>query len=311
MISVTVSRADMRQRDDVAGRSRHRATCPTIGLLLAALLAGGCGWVGEDASPEAARAGGPAPATRVVALAPAATRFVEAIGAGDRLVGVDPASADRVGPGIPVVTDAAAIASLAPDLVLVPAGSSLFALPGTETALGSARVVEFEPHDLEDVLALCRDVGERLVGQAAAARYEASLARPLAEVGGASFGQARPRVLAVVSLDPPALAGGHSFETDLVEIAGGQSVTHGGESPRLAATREEVERLAPDLILVMTRTRPSDAALERMHRSLDLSRPVEWIPLETDDVWTGGLLPRARELKALLDVRRDRAPAAE
>jgi ABC-type Fe3+-hydroxamate transport system substrate-binding protein len=114
-----------------------------------------------------------------------------------------------------------------------------------------AELVEFAPHDLEDVFELCRRVGGQLVGTANALRFETELARPLAQIGGSSFGLARPRVIAVVGLDPLELAGGHSFETDLIEIAGGRSLTHGGDEPRLALRSEQLAEYAPDLILVV------------------------------------------------------------
>jgi len=160
--------------------------------------------------------------------------------------------------------------------------------------------VTFEPHDLEDVFELCQTLGRRLVGLAAASRFEATLARPLAEIGGASFGRGRPRVVALVALDPPIFAGGHSFETDLIEIAGGRSVTHGGDTTRLDATPATLTRLAPELVVIITREPPAEAAIERVRAELALDVPVESLAASFDGVFEGGLLEHARALRRVI-----------
>jgi len=170
---------------------------------------------------------------------------VLAIGAGDRLVAVDAGSAELSGAhGLPIA-DLDSAARFDADLVLV--GT----LPDPGRLVSGARVVEFAPHDFEDVLPLVREIGGELVGAETATRFERAFARPLAKIGGESGGEHRPRVVAVVRLDPLEIAGGHSFETDLIEIAGGQSVTHPGEENRIAITADRWAELAPDLVLVI------------------------------------------------------------
>ena len=273
--------------------------------LLAFLFAvlAGTAWVGCD-SPSGTGshpATSPPPvADRIVSLTVQGTRFVRAIGAEDRLVAVDAASAAAAGFGAHAVVDASDVAAWAPDLVLAPSGSLLFTLPGAQLDLGAGRVIEFEPHDLEEVFELSREVGTLLVGPVEATRYEARLARPLAAIGGASFGRPRPRVLALVALDPPLAAGGHSFETDLVEIAGGRSVTHGGDAQRRPVTRSEVARWAPDRIVVMMQALPPSDELERVREALDSQVPIDAVEFEADVLWEGGLVPIAEGLARLL-----------
>jgi len=180
--------------------------------------------------PLRAEASGP---RRIVALSPQASRWVVAIGAGRRLVGVDAASSR-----LPALAEIPAVqweeaADLGPDLVLVPVPPPAGDPAAERLHAQGGRWIEFAPHSLEDVFDLTRRVGAEIVGAAEALRFETQVARPLALIGGSSFGRARPRVLAVTALDPLALAGGHSFETDLIEIAGGSSLTHGGSEPRL------------------------------------------------------------------------------
>jgi hypothetical protein len=58
-------------------------------------------------------------------------------------------------------------------------------------------------------------------------------------------------VVAVVGFDPLVVAGGHSFETDLIEIAGGRSATHEDEAPRQSLTADAFVAIAPDLLLLV------------------------------------------------------------
>lgn len=237
----------------------------------------------------------------MVALSPVASQFVLAIGAEHRLVGADAESVRSPElAGLPAV-DLAGAVSLSPDLVLVsrvpdeadPAAMALRA--------AGAELVEFAPHDLEDVFELCRRVGGQLVGTANALRFETDLARPLAQIGGSSFGLARPRVLALVGLDPLELAGGHSFETDLIEIAGGRSLTHGGDEPRLALRSEQLAEYAPDLILVVSPIELTPAEQRAAHDVLPGDARVEFFPLDTEQFWLREPLEPAQRLRAVIE----------
>ncbi len=239
-------------------------------------------------------------ALRVVSLSPLASRFVQALGARDQLIGVDIRSSVISGlEGLPVV-DATNAAEQAPDLVLV---SSLPAqddpLARVLRAAGS-ELVEVAPHDLEDVFALCRDLGARLVGVAQANRFEHQLARPLARVGGSSPSEGRPRVVGVVGFEPLRIAGGHSFETDLIEIAGGSSVTHGGSEPRLAVDSARWSALAPQLVLVITPDEPSLPQRAAMLEALPSVARVEFFQLDAEAVWLDQPAEHARRLRALI-----------
>jgi ABC-type Fe3+-hydroxamate transport system substrate-binding protein len=262
---------------------------------------GACGDASEPGSHSAAPlADTPAP-RRVVALSPIASQWVAAIGAGHLLVGVDEAS--RQVPAlaaIPVATwdDAA---DLAPDLVLVPAPPPP-GDPAAERLLArGARWAEFAPHSLEDVFELGRTVGVELVGAAEALRYETQVARPLALIGGSSFGQPRPRVLAVVGLDPLELAGGHSFETDLIEIAGGSSLTHGGSEPRLAVSSEQLTAYGADLVLVVAPAEPTDAEQRAARDRLPPAARIEFFVLDRDFFWLREPTKEARHLRAVIE----------
>jgi ABC-type Fe3+-hydroxamate transport system substrate-binding protein len=235
-----------------------------------------------------------------VSLSPLASRFVAAIGAADVLVGVDEASSRVPGlEGLPVA-DLRGAARLAPDLVLVDAAPD----PGDEAAQAladrGAEVREFAPHDLEDALVLARDLAERLVGAARASEFERRLTRPLAAIGGESFGQPRLRVVGVVSLDHLEVAGGHSFETDLIEIAGATSVTHADELPRLAVGAEQWLELRPDLILVITRRELAPEERAAALAVLPSDPLVSFFVIESEHFWLEDALEPARRLRTLI-----------
>ena len=276
-----------------------------------------CVWIcscgpGADPTPRAASIELPAGETpgprRVVALSPQASGFVAAIGARHVLVGVDEASRrDATLAELPVVTWEG-VADLDPDLVLVSAAPAAGDPVVERLRAQGARWVEFAPHSLEDVFELCRTVGALLVGAAEALRFETEMARPLASIGGASFGQPRPRVLAVVELDPLELAGGHSFETDLIEIAGGSSLTHGGSEPRLTASLDEITRYGADLVLVVTPAEMTPAEQRAARDRLPPGARVEFFPLDREVFWLRDPTQQAAQLRAVIEpLSRERA----
>ena len=269
-------------------------------IALAGLLA--CDGAGKSDSVPAA--GSPAPTgaepLRVVSLSPAASRFVVALGAADLLVGTDELSSHVPGLGRLPVIDLEDAVRLAPDIVLVPT------LPATDVpslqALRSsgAELIEFALHDFGDLFALSRDLGARLVGDARARSFERELARPLASIGGSSFGQPRPRVIAVVGFDPLELAGGHSFETDLIEIAGGTSVTHGGDESRLSIEEDRWPELTADLILVVTRRERTLAERGAALEVLPTDIPVDFFVFDNERFWLHDAEETAQRLRAVL-----------
>jgi len=247
---------------------------------------------------------------RVVSLSPVASRFVRAIGAETLLVGADPASTDMLGRHELAVVDLLEAPRLAPDLVLT--GEEQ---PSDADALRVLRdagsvVIEFAPHDLEEALDLSREVGSWLVGEAAAVQFERAVARPLAEVGGSSYGGPRPRVAAIVSINPLELAGGHSFETDLIEIAGGRSATHGGEAAQRALGPDGWRSIAPDLAIRFVATEPTKEDRHRLRALVPESIPLTFFVFDRQYFWLEDPAEVARELRTLILSTGSRSEAA-
>lgn len=261
--------------------------------MLAAL---GC----DRGAPEPARAPSKTAVSRVVSLSPLATRFVLAIGAGSQLVAADAASTALPElAGLPSV-DLVGTLEHRPDLVLVPEDPP----PGDAAAAAlqrsGARIATFAPHDFEDVTALLHDVGAALVGAQEAERFRAAFSRPLAKIGGASADQPRPRAVAVVSFDPLVIAGGHSWETDLIEIAGGTSVTHPGPETRIAIGADRWQELAPDLVLVIGAPPASPRAEQALRNALPASAEVAFYAFDPA-FWIDASDEPARRLRAVIE----------
>jgi iron complex transport system substrate-binding protein len=229
-------------------------------------------------------------ASRIVSLLASGTEVVAALGLGDRLVGIShecdhpPELLDRPRLSRPrfdpeglssgeidravrramsehgsvYEVDAAALASLRPDLVLTQAVCEVCAVPTPGVwevvrALGlDAMVLSLDVHTLGDITATVRAVaaavGKPERGEAVAAALESRLAAVRSAVA-APPGAARPRVLALEWLDPPFLPG--HWVPDMIGAAGGACVA--GEAGR--RSREvawaELEELDPDVLLAM------------------------------------------------------------
>ena len=107
-------------------------------------------------------------------------------------------------------------------------------------------------------------------------------------------------MVAVVGFDPLELAGGHSFETDLIEIAGGTSVTHGGDESRLRIREDSWLELVPDLILVGTPREPTLAERSAALEALPAGYPVDFFVFEPERFWLRDAEETAQRLRAVL-----------
>lgn len=303
----------MTRRGIQLSSSRRRGRSGFVSGVLLALVAGIACPAADEMPPssetvEPSRSAREPRPERIVSLSPLASRFLLALGVADRLVAVDLASL-----GVPGMPDRPATSfdealRFAPDLVVVPS------LPDDRRTLGAlesagARIVEFAPHDLEDVFALCRGLGGELVGGAAAGQLERRIARPLALIAGESPAEGRPRVLALVRVDPPEIAGGHSFETDLIEIAGGSSITHGSDDNRRPIDPAGLALLAPDLVVVMTAQPLGPADEDRALRLVGDLAPVLFFPFAAETFWLDEPAREAARLRETIIVF-ERAGAA-
>lgn len=172
----------------------------------------------------------PARVERIVSLAPNLTEIVYALGAGDRLVGDTeycnyPAEAVRVAKvGDTLHPSAERILALRPQVVLVSTASQLESFT---KELGEHQIAVFvtDPHNLAGVFQSIQNLGELLSATSRATELVSNLRNRTMAVEQAVKSTQPVRVFYQLSDHPLYTAGRDSFITDLIQRAGGASVT--------------------------------------------------------------------------------------
>jgi iron complex transport system substrate-binding protein len=177
----------------------------------------------------AAAAAPPAPAQRIVVLAPHLAELVYAAGAGERLVGAvawtdyPPQAADLPRIGDAFRLDLEALAVLRPDLVLAWKGGNPDHMLEQLEQRGY-RVVRLAPQRLDDVATHLLEIG-RLTGTAEPARRAAKRYRNgLDELRREHSGKRELRVFYQVSWRPLYTVGGNQLITEVMALCGGRNI---------------------------------------------------------------------------------------
>ena len=172
----------------------------------------------------------PAKIDRFISLAPNLTEIAFAIGAGDRLVGNTtfcnyPEQAKNITKvGDTLQPSVERVLALKPQLVLVSTASQLQAFTTQLDEHGIAIYIT-DPKNLEDIFRTITNLGEVLNESAGAANLVQQLRTRTEVVERSVEGRPRVRVFFQLSGQPLYTAGKPSFITNLIERAGGQSVT--------------------------------------------------------------------------------------
>ena len=195
---------------------------------------------------------------RIVSLAPNLTEIVYAVGAGDRLVGnttfcnYPPAAKNVAKVGDTLQPSIERILALRPQLVLVSTASQLEAFT---TQLNEHQIAVYitDPRDLEGVFRSIQSVGDLLNESVAASDLVKRLRERNDQVERAVTGRPAVSVFFQLSGQPLYTAGKTSFVTNLIQRAGGRSVTADvNESwPRLSDEAALASR--PEAIIMLTR----------------------------------------------------------
>jgi len=197
----------------------------------------------------------PAPARRVVTLAPALADIVLALGCRDRLVGVTRFDDDPRLAALPRIggyndPQPEAVLAVKPDLALAEPAPGNRGPVDTIARLG-VPVEAFPLSTVADIeqaivgIAGLLGVPER--GGALVARLEG--ARTEARRAAATAGP-RPRALLVFGLDPLVVAGPLSFAGELLQDAGGNNAAGDGDAPFFRMSAEAAVRAAPEVIIL-------------------------------------------------------------
>ncbi|MDA1116588.1 MAG: cobalamin-binding protein [Proteobacteria bacterium] len=220
-------------------------------LLLAAAGAGAEVRVTDDYGREVRL---PAPARRVVSLAPHLTELMYAAGAGARLVGAlqysdfPPAAKRLPRVGSEAQIDLEALVALQPDLVVAWPNAGSAAAVERIAALGIA-VFRSEPRELEDIARTLETLG-RLAGTEAAALAASRVFRArAARIERHYAAKPRVRVFYQVWNKPLITVNGEHVISKAMRLCGGENVMAGlpGLAPEI--DRERVLRADPEVIL--------------------------------------------------------------
>jgi iron complex transport system substrate-binding protein len=199
----------------------------------------------------------PAKIDRFISLAPNLTETVYAIGAGDRLVGnttfcnYPPAARNVEKVGDTLQPSIERILALRPQLVLVSTASQLEAFT---KQLNEHQIAVYitDPRDLEGVFRSILSVGDLLNESLAAAELVKQLRSRSEKVESTVAGLTPVSVFFQLSGQPLYTAGKSSFVTNLIERAGGRSVTSDVNEawPRLSDEAALASR--PEVVIMLS-----------------------------------------------------------
>lgn len=215
----------------------------------------------------------PAKIERFVSLAPNLTEIAFAIGAGDRLVGNTTfCNYPEQAKGISKVGDTLQpsverVLALKPQLVLVSTASQLQAFTSQLEEHGIALYIN-DPQSLEDVFLSITNLGDVLNQPAAASDLVKQLRARTEAVERSVAGRPRVRMFFQLSGQPLYTAGKSSFVTNLIERAGGQSVTADVNEawPRLSDEAALASR--PEAVIMLSGESMGAAANLKVARAL-------------------------------------------
>jgi iron complex transport system substrate-binding protein len=199
---------------------------------------------------------------RVVCLMPSIVDDVYALGAGADVIAVTdytkyPAEAKtKLSVGTPLTPSIETIVSLHPDLVLEDAGMSRTETMTSLQQLGIA-VFLVAPHGIEGIYKSLASLGRALNREESARELIGRLRSREAAVRRRVSSKPAVSVLMPVGLDPVITIGKPAFITELIEIAGGHSVTSDLPLEWQQISMEAVLARAPEALVLVRSTRMS------------------------------------------------------
>jgi iron complex transport system substrate-binding protein len=197
----------------------------------------------------------PQTVSRAISLAPSLTEIVFAVGGGDKLIGDTtycnyPAEAEKIQKvGDTISPNLEAIIALKPDVVLVTTASQIETF---SKRLEEQHIAVFitDPKDLEGVYRSISTIGEILGTTEKAETLVAGLKKRVAAVEAKTESAPPYRVFVQISEEPLYAAGGPTFITDLIQRAGGFSVTEKINDAFPKLSKETALAMQPDVILI-------------------------------------------------------------
>jgi ABC-type Fe3+-hydroxamate transport system substrate-binding protein len=197
----------------------------------------------------------PEKVSRAISLAPSVTEMVFAAGAGDRLVGVTtycnfPEAAKAIEKiGDTQTPNIERIIALRPDVVFVSTASQLEAFMQTLEQQNIAVYVT-DPKSIDGVAENLRTLGGLFGTESTANGLASGLQQRATAVDENLKGRARPKVFVQISNEPLFTIGKDAFLTELVERAGGESVTREVPTGFPKLSKETASAMSPHVIIL-------------------------------------------------------------
>jgi iron complex transport system substrate-binding protein len=197
----------------------------------------------------------PAPPRRIVSLVPSATELIYALGGEDRLVGrtdfcdYPPAARSKPSVGGMISPSLERIATLKPDVVIATTSGNRL---DTFTKLQQIGIPVYavHAHRISELIDVTNRLAELTGRHAASVPLVATIERRLFAVANAVRPYPRPRVLYVLWPEPLLVPASGALLTELIGLAGGDSITANerGDYPRFSIEAAVVR--APEVILL-------------------------------------------------------------
>jgi iron complex transport system substrate-binding protein len=194
---------------------------------------------------------------RLVSLAPSVTETLFELGLNDRIVGVTsfcdypPEAADKEKVGDTMRPSIERIIALKPDLVIASTSSQLEQFVKNLDELGVPIYVS-NPRNVEGVLNSISRIGQITGAQQRAEELVRILRGRIDAVRERVGSRERPRVLLLLGTEPLITAGKSSFITDLISLAGGNSISADEENEYPQFSLETAIASQPQVIFLQS-----------------------------------------------------------
>lgn len=191
---------------------------------------------------------------RIVSLAPSITETLFALGAGDRIVGVttycdyppEAAQKDKVGDTLRPSVEK--IIALKPDLAIISTSSQLESYLQKLEEVGIPVYIN-NPRNIDEAISSIEKIGELAGAGSQGRELAASLRARVAAVRAGAATEKKP-VLFLLGTDPLIVPGGSTFINDMIEKAGGQSISSDLKADYPQFSPETAVARAPQVIFL-------------------------------------------------------------
>jgi iron complex transport system substrate-binding protein len=199
----------------------------------------------------------PAHPQRIVSLAPSITEILFALGAGDRIAGVTsycdypPEARQKPPVGDTLKPSVEKMVALQADLVIISTASQVEASFRKLEELGIPVYVS-NPRSIDGVIESIDQIGELIDARERAHQLTDELRRRVATVQSRVAETPRPSVLVILGIEPLITAGAGSFINDLINRAGGRSISAEDTADYPQYSIETAIARQPEIILLQT-----------------------------------------------------------